>query len=595
MPPVINYQSIFEQSSPTSPVVFILSPGADPQSDLQKLAETLGFGGNRLKFLSLGQGQGPIALQLLETAVARGQWLMLQNCHLLVAWLRNLEKVLEKIEKPHKDFRLWLTTEPTPSFPIGILQKSLKVVTEPPNGLKLNLRATYFRITEDLLQECPHAAFRPLTYVLAFFHAVVQERGKYGKIGWNVKYDFNESDFRVSFTILKTYLNRGDSLHDNKVPWSSLRYLIGETIYGGRVTDDLDRRVVITYLEEYMGDFLFDSFQPFHFYHNAQVDYRVPQIGARDDYLREIESLPLTNGPDVFGLHPNAEIGYLGEAVKSLWGHLISLQPRRSDAGGGMSREEFIGSIAAEIQGKLPAAFDVPRIYKTFGTPSPTQIVLLQELERWNSLVERMQGSLRDLRRALKGEIGMSQKLDEVANSLFNGGLPALWRALTPATEKNLGSWMNHFERRHQQYSSWIKSGEPLVVWLSGLHVPESYISALVQTTCRKNAWPLDRSTLYTQVTQHREAREVTDRPQSGCYVAGLYLEGAAWDLENSCLRRLPLGGGLVTELPVLRVIPIEAHRLKLQNTFRTPVYVTQQRRNAAGVGLVFEADLGTA
>lgn len=127
MPPVVNFNNIFEQSTPMSPVVFILSPGADPQSDLQKLAENLGFGINKLKFLSLGQGQGPIALQLLETAIARGQWLMLQNCHLLVAWLQTLEKALEKIEKPHKDFRLWLTTEPTPSFPIGILQKSLKV------------------------------------------------------------------------------------------------------------------------------------------------------------------------------------------------------------------------------------------------------------------------------------------------------------------------------------------------------------------------------------------------------------------------------------------------------------------------------------
>ncbi|TPX37396.1 hypothetical protein SeMB42_g06902, partial [Synchytrium endobioticum] len=142
MPPVINFANIFEQSTPNTPVVFVLSPGADPQTDLQKLAEQLGYGGNRLKFLSLGQGQAPIALQLLETAVARGQWLMLQNCHLLVAWLRTLEKVLEKLDRPHKDFRLWLTTEPTPQFPIGILQRSLKVVTEPPNGLKLNLRGT---------------------------------------------------------------------------------------------------------------------------------------------------------------------------------------------------------------------------------------------------------------------------------------------------------------------------------------------------------------------------------------------------------------------------------------------------------------------
>eukprot|EP00842_Homolaphlyctis_polyrhiza_P003630 jgi/Hompol1/4268/HPOL_001758-RA len=358
MPPVINYNSIFDQSTPTSPVVFILSPGADPQSDLQKLAEALGFGGNRLKFLSLGQGQAPIALQLLETAVARGQWLMLQNCHLLVAWLRTLEKVLEKIEKPHKDFRLWLTTEPTPSFPIGILQRSLKVVTEPPNGLKLNLRSSYYKLTEEVLAECYHDSFRPLVYVLAFFHAVVQERGKYGKIGWNVKYDFNESDFRVSITILRTYLNKTAATKDGKIPWTTLRYLIGETIYGGRVTDDYDRRVLMTYLDEYLGDFLFDSFQPFYFFANSHVQYKVPMWGSRDDYIVYIDGLPLTNAPDVFGLHTDAEIGYLTSAVKDMWSQLVSLQPRTSDGAGGISREDFIANIASDIQAKLPAQFD---------------------------------------------------------------------------------------------------------------------------------------------------------------------------------------------------------------------------------------------
>lgn len=75
--------------------------------------------------------------------------------------------------------------------------------------------------------------------------------------------------------------------------------------------------------------------------------------------------------------------------------------------------------------------------------------------------------------------------------------------------------------------------------------------------------------------------------------MSGLYLEGAGWDIERSCLRRQD-PKVLVTELPIMRVIPIEASKLKLQNTFRTPVYVTQDRRNAMGVGLVFEADLAT-
>jgi dynein heavy chain len=63
---------------------------------------------------------------MLETAVAKGQWLMLQNCHLLLAFLRILEKKLEQATKPHPDFRLWITTDLTPVFPIGILQRSLK-------------------------------------------------------------------------------------------------------------------------------------------------------------------------------------------------------------------------------------------------------------------------------------------------------------------------------------------------------------------------------------------------------------------------------------------------------------------------------------
>lgn len=156
-----------------------------------------------------------------------------------------------------------------------------------------------------------------------------------------------------------------------------------------------------------------------------------------------------------------------------------------------------------------------------FGTPSPTQIVLLQELDRWNTIVNSMSSSLKDLQRALKGEIGMSQVLDELSYFLYNGQLPPLWRSLSPQTLKNLGSWMSHFEKRYQQYTSWVKNGEPNCLWLSGLHVPESYITALVQATCRKNGWPLDKSTLYTTVSEFKDAKDVKEKPQNGCCVSG--------------------------------------------------------------------------
>ena len=130
-------------------------------------------------------------------------------------------------------------------------------------------------------------------------------------------------------------------------------------------------------------------------------------------------------------------------------------------------------------------------------------------------------------------------------------------------------------------------------MWISGLHIPESYLTALVQATCRKNKWALDRSTLYTVVTKYEDASYVNERPLQGAYISGLYLEGAAWDVENTCLVRQP-PKQLLQQLPIMQIVPIESHRLKLQNTFRTPVYTTSNRRNAMGVGLVFEADLAS-
>lgn len=352
-----------------------------------------------------------------------------------------------------------------------------------------------------------------------------------------------------------------------------------------------------------MGDFLFDDCQEFTF-STVGFKYMLPQWGELENYTGMVEELPLTNSPAVFGLHPNAEIGYYTNAVKSMWVDLISLQPRTSGGGSGMSREEYIATTASGINKKLPLASIDIGAYDLIQTRAllmqrneeemitPCQVVLLQELERWNSLVLKMAISLIDLGRALVGEIGMSDQLDALGDSLFNGFLPFMWRRLAPSTEKSLGAWMEHFMNRHEQYFAWVNSGEPAVIWLSGLHIPESYLTALVQTTCRAKLWPLDKSTLYTVVTKYVDGSNL-EHLEDGCYVSGMYLEGASWDLQRSCLR-VQDPKVLVVNLPIMQVIPTEASKVKLHNTFRTPVYVTQARKNAMGVGLVFEADLAT-
>ena len=298
-PPVLKYDKIYLQSSHNIPIVFILSKGADPMRELEKLAIVHGIvKNNKFKYLALGQGQAKLAENMLTNGLSRGHWVVLQNCHLMPSWLPTLEKFIYDLQQTNNtnkkidvNFRLWLTTDPTTTFPIGILQSSLKVVTEAPDGLKLNILASYVRVKPETICQCPHPLFKPLVYVLSFFHAVVQERRKYGKLGWNVSYDFNDSDYDTSLKLLSMYLTKSFNNNindtDDKMPWESLRYLIGQVMYGGRVTDSLDRRILITYLNEYLGDFLFDDFQPFFFSINGGFEYKIPKIKSIENQSNE--------------------------------------------------------------------------------------------------------------------------------------------------------------------------------------------------------------------------------------------------------------------------------------------------------------------
>lgn len=109
-------------------------------------------------------------------------------------------------------------------------------------------------------------------------------------------------------------------------------------------------------------------------------------------------------------------------------------------------------------------------------------------------------------------------------------------------------------------------------------------MTALVQTSCRIKGWALDKSTLYTVVTQSKNPDLIKKKPEHGCFVQGLYLEGASWNMERGILvRQQPKE--LVTEMPIIQIIPAEANKLKIKDNLRTPVYVTQSRKNTMGVG----------
>jgi len=147
------------------------------------------------------------------------------------------------------------------------------------------------------------------------------------------------------------YLKKAHDFEEEDLPYDTLRYLIGEAMYGGRVTDNKDRRVLMTYLEEYFGDFIFDTNQRF-FFSQSGADYIVPSEETFDLTLEWIDQTPLFTPPGVFGLHSNAEIQYFNNAAKELWLNILDMQTSDSSGGGGINREDIITNICNEIQTK---------------------------------------------------------------------------------------------------------------------------------------------------------------------------------------------------------------------------------------------------
>uniref|UniRef100_A0A8C0VE51 Dynein axonemal heavy chain 17 n=1 Tax=Cyanistes caeruleus TaxID=156563 RepID=A0A8C0VE51_CYACU len=573
----IDLSEVYKESSPSTPLFFILSPGVDPLKDVEALGTRLGFtiDNGKIHNVSLGQGQEVVAEHAMEVAAAEGHWVILQNIHLVARWLDTLEKLVEHHSlESHAEYRLFMSAEPAPSpethiIPQGLLDNSIKITSEPPTGMRANLHGALDLFSQETLEQCSkETEFRCILFALCYFHAAVAERRRFGTQGWNRSYPFNNGDLTVSVNVLHNYLEA-----NTKVPWDDLRYLFGEIMYGGHITDDWDRRLCRTYLSEYVQPEMLDGEV------SLAPGFMIPPRMDYEAYHQYIDDNLPGESPHLYGLHPNAEMGFLTVTSDRLFRTVLELQPKESEAAGGSgtSREEQVKSVLDEIIGQLPDPFNMEEMMAKAKEKTPYTVVALQECERMNILTNEIRRSLKELDLGLQGELTITSEMEELANALFYDNVPESWTRYAYPSLLSLANWYADLLLRIRELEVWSTDFVlPASVWLAGFFNPQSFLTAIMQSTARKKQWPLDKMCLAVDVTK-KIREDITFPPREGSYVHGLFMEGARWDVPSGSIADARMKE-LTPEMPVilLRAVPVD--RMDTTNVYECPVYKTRMR-----------------
>ncbi|KAJ1518310.1 Dynein heavy chain 6, axonemal [Coelomomyces lativittatus] len=597
--PPLDLKSIYSDMSDITPLIFILSTGSDPVSGFLKLAAAQDFQ-NRVHMISLGQGQGVIAENLLHSALQSGDWLFLQNCHLAASWMPRLEAKVKEIAsgelKANPTFRLFLSSMPSKAFPTSVLQESVKITNEPPKGLRANLARSFADISIQLFDTNPPqgVSFKKLVFSLCFFNAIIHERKKFGALGWNINYDWSNSDLEVSIIVLKNFLQKTSS-----IPWKALHYLTGEITFGGRVTDDWDRRTMSTLLSKY--------YSPNTLAENCQLSlsdrYSVPPDGNLASFRAHIDNLPFTEEPSVFGMHENANVSYEIQESRRLVKALLDVQPRILSAGPGTSPEVIVTDLALSLLSHLPPLLEI-KIKQRSPSASGRELtasekmlqmdasgrmlnslstVLCQECARFNRLIRTIKSSLENLDKAIKGLVVMSVQLELVFQSLLNNEVPTTWAHAAYPSLKPLASWVDDFIQRVQNLQAWIEKGQPRSFWLSGFFFPQGFLTGVYQNHARKHNIPIDTLKFRFEIQDvdfiedyPEEAEKKNTGNEDGVLIKGLFIEGARWDADKRSLQdSFPME--MFSKMPLIKFIPEVEYR-PTSNLYIAPLYKTASR-----------------
>ena len=577
-------KAIKDETNSKMPILFCSAPGFDASTKIESLARQL-----NKKFLSIAIGSSE-GFELVEknwtTKIKSGEWLVLKNVHLAPNWLNELEKKLNASE-PNPNFRLFLTMEFNPKIPANVLRISRKFVFELPSGIKHSLIRSYANALQPAKSEkLPKERCR-LHFLLAWFHAVIGERLRYVPIGWSKFYEFNESDQRCALEAIDEWINihsKGqENIAPNKIPWDAIRTIIHQSMYGGKIDNEYDMKILESLVNLYFNEKTFEDNYPLFktSNENASNMLTVPNKENNAGFIEWANSLPNIESPEWSGLPNNAEKLVRETASRRFITEMNKIQGvedeelSSSSSAGDKSQASWLVTVeekSEKLLSTLPSEV-LPLIGTESSNNDPIFRFLKREVAVAIKLLNKVRSDLKQLILMSKGEGKSTNELRDIAKNIFNDTVPSVWQVYS-TLELNVTEWILDLRNRINQMNIITKSDDygKSNLWLGGLIFPEAYLTATRQSVAQELSVPLDELVLSVELV-----KDVSSVEKTAFVLKGLCIEGAEWDYNTD---KLIMTDNLFCQLPPFFLKWSIKKDTDLSKMFPIPVYLNNMRKN---------------
>ena len=536
--------SVLEDADFKTPILFASAPGFDPSNKIYELAKKLGK-----KFLdaAIGSAEGnEEALKKIEKAVEKGNWIILKNVHLApISWLTSLEQQIYD-SKPKASFRIFLLSEFTTKIPITLLRQSIKFIFELPDGVKQSVKRTYNTVFDEQRSNKNPPERCRLHFLLAWIHAVIMERLRYTPTGWSKKYEFSEADQKCALEIIDQYIDLQEARQNlplENIPFIALRSIITNNIYGGKIDNAFDLKILKSIVDQYLTPDAFDPNKILIQDKNSIV--KNPDAVKHKDFKKWIDNLEETETPTWAGLPSSADDFLKIKKLNNLLTVLAKVQDtnkkeienleEEKEKNSGLKKIDYMTEVSDRTRifyNILPNEIDkIERNEELISNPLFRFIE--REITVCSLLLENVRKSLKEVIEMADGEKLPLRHTKLLSEKIMKNIVPSNWKKYKTPVALNLSDWIKDLKKRVNQLiplprtKNWQKKGINLGEFL----FPEAFITASRQLVSQSKKVSMDELELKITFSNNNNTIE-----EDSFLVKNLWIEGVEWKIDKFIL-----------------------------------------------------------